>query len=304
MIFSQLVRALTWGITPLYGGGDAPQATTTVNQLYSPEEAARRTALMTAAEQLYNRQKGTWASMMQPGAMSPETQQAQQMISSAATGPGQQAATAAGGALRLGLSGDLLDPTKTPGFQRALSAAIDPITSAYMDPGGVFSRIRTNFMGGNSGGRGTREGVAADLAGSQYLKSIGDVSAGMSMDAYGKGLDFMKSSMAFAPNMYNLMMQPGISLGAVGQQKEAYTQAGQQWQAQAPWAEMAPWASMVTGFSNPSTVTQGTAPASRGPGAMGILGGAAMGAYIGSVVPGIGTAVGAGAGALLGLLGS
>lgn len=298
----------------LYGGGGGqPQSTTTVQQNYSPEEAARRVQVMDRAQEIYTQQQPLWASMINPAARpvgpSAETTQAQSMITQAATGPGAQMGQQAASALNFGLSGQALDPNSVPGYQGALNAAIRPVTQAFTDPGGVLGKIRGNFVGGNSGGRGTRENIAEGIAGREYLSTVGDISSRMSLDQYGKGLDFMKSSMAFAPNMYNLLMQPGISVGAVGGQKEAYAQqqedilaSDRAWQLQAPWAGLQPYASMVTGMANPSTVSTSMGPASRGPGAMGVLGGAAMGASIGAMagMP----MVGAGVGALIGLLGS
>lgn len=290
------------------GGGGGPQSTTTVQQNYSPEEAARRTQVMDEAQRIYTQQQPLWSSMMNPAARpvgpSAETTQAQNLISSAATGPGQQMGAQAANALNFGLSGQALDPNSAPGYQGALKAALRPVDNAFTDPGGVLSKIRGNFTAGNSGGRGTRESIAEGIAGREYLNTVGDVSSNMALQQYGQGLDFMKSSMAFAPNMYNLLMQPGISLGAVGAQKEAFAQQGEDvlasdraWQLQAPWAGLQPYASMVTGMSNPMTTSNTSGAVARGNPAMGALGGAAMGMSIGGPW-------GAAAGALIGLLGS
>lgn len=300
----------------LYLGGDPPapaQSTTTVQQSYSPEEQAARSKVMGAAESIYNTQQPLWSTITNPAAdpvgASASTLQAQQMVLDAAQGSGQTMANNASGALNFGLSGAVLNPLSNPGLQANIDSATRRIGETYTDPGGVLSRIRGNFTAGNSGGSGTREGIAGGLAARSYLNTVGDTTASMTSDAYNKGLDYMKSSMAFAPNMYNLMMQPGLSVGAVGAQQEAYAQAQANanasdtaWQLSAPWAGLQPYANTVLGFSNPSTTTTGTAPVSGGSG-MGLLGGAMMGAQMGSMIPGIGTGVGAGAGALLSLLG-
>lgn len=254
-----------------FWGGDPPQAqsNTTVTQNYSPEEAARRAALMGTAESTYNAQKGGYASVVQPSAA---TTQAQNMALNTASGPGTTLANNNLNALNFGLSGAALDPNNAPGYSGALDSSLRRVDHAYTDPGGVLSQIRGGFTGGNSGGTGTREGIAGGIAGREYLNTVGDVSSKMALDQYGKGLDFMKSSMAMAPSGYNLMMQPSMTTGAVGSQQEAYKQA----QYNAPWAELQPYANMVQGFSNPSTTTSGRAPVSSVDPTMQMLGSAAM----------------------------
>lgn len=290
-------------------GGGGSNTTTSTKVEYSPEEEARRKKVFDAADQAYGTAKDSYANIMNPtGAPvgpSGATNQAQQMISGYAQGQGSQLATSAGNAANFGLSGAVLDPNQNPGFQGSLNTALRKVDEKYTDAGGVLSQIRNNFSASAPGGQSSREGIAMGLAGKSYLNTVGDVTSTMTSDAYGKGLDYMKSSMAFAPNMYNLGVQPGISMGAVGQQQEAYTQAqndytaqGQMWNANKDWAALQPYTSLITGAS--SAGSSATGPAPKGPGAMGVLGGAAMGAYIGSVVPGIGTAIGAAAGAILG----
>ena len=68
----------------------------------------------------------------------------------------------------------------------------------------------------------------------------------------------------------------------------------------APYQAIQNYMGLIGGGGGYGTQTQ-TGPGGQGSSPiMGGLGGAATGAYMGSVVPGIGTAVGAGAGALLG----
>lgn len=307
------MRALLQSLFTFWGGGSAPSSSTTVQQNYSPEEAAIRKQLFDSAKGIYDKNKGAYASIVNPAPKpvgpSANTSQGQQMVLNAAQGAGTQVANSAANALNMGLSGDVLKADANPALQGQIDAAKAGVGHSYTDPGGVLSKIRTNFTYGNSGGSGSREGIAGGIAGREYLNTVGNVESSMRSAAYGQGLDYMKSSMAFAPNMYNLMMQPGLSTAAVGAQQEGYQAAqnqydaaGTSWNLNKDWAALGPYASMVTGMANPSTTssTQGAAP--QGPGAMGVLGGAAMGAYLGSVVPGIGTAVGAGAGALMGLM--
>lgn len=300
-------------------GGDPPapaSSTTTTQQVFSPEETAARKQVMDAAAGIYGQQQPLWASMVNPAAKpvgaSADTLQAQQMVKGAATGPGQTMATNAASAANFGLSGDVLNPESNPGLQGSIDSALRRVSNTYTDPGGVLSQIRGNFTAGNSGGSGTREGIASGIAGRNYLNTVGDVTSTMTSDAYNKGLDYMKSAMAFSPNSYNLMMQPGLSVGAVGTQQEQYAQAQANatagdtaWQLQAPWAGLQPYASTVLGFSNPGMTATGTSQMSSGSGGMGLLGGAMMGAQMGNMIApgGSGAMIGAGAGALLRILG-
>lgn len=291
------------------GGGEAPPpqtSTTTVQQNYSPEEIARRTQVFDAAQGIYGRTQGSYSSIVNPApapvGASANTVEGQQRVLAAAQGPGQQLANNMGGATNFGLTGQVLDPGMNPGLNAAMDTAVRRVGTAYTDPGGVMSKIRGNFIGGNSGGTGTREGIAGGIAGREYLNTVGDVTGKMAFDNYKEGLDFMKASMAIAPQSYNMGLQPGVSTAAVGAQQEAYQQAqsnydaaGKQWALNKEWAALAPYASVVTGMSNPSTTTSGSYGGGQSPGGMGILGGAMAGAQMGSMFgsPLIGAGVGA-----------
>lgn len=310
---NKIQRFLIESLFTLWGGGDSPPpatSTTSTTMNFSPEESARRVKVFDAADALYN--KDAYSSILNPIAApvqpSADTIAGQNMVRNAATGPGQVVADAAGGALNFGLSGAALDPNTNPGFQASLNTAIRRTGQEFTDPNGVMSKIRGNFTAGNSGGSGTREGIAAGIAGREYLNTVGDISGRMASDAYGKGLDLMKSSMAFAPNAYNLMMQPGMTVGAVGAQKEAYDQTKAQydvstdmWNANKGWSALAPYAQIVTGMSNPTSTTTATAPMGRSSGGMGLMGGAMMGAQMGGMFGS--PMLGAGAGAIAGLFG-
>lgn len=295
------------GMFTLYGGGDAPApqtSTTTVQNTYSPEETARRNKVFDAAERAY---AGTnYSSIMnpmpKPVGPSADTLTAQNMVREAALGSGLNLAKAGMNATQFGLSGDVLKPGSNPGLQASIDSATRKIGEQYTAPGGVISNIRSNFMNSSPSGQSSREAIAMGLAGRSYLNTIGDVTASMTSDAYNRGLDYMKSSMAFSPQMYNLLMQPGLSVGAVGTQTEgyqaaenAYNAGSDLWNVNKQWAALGPYASIVTGMSNPSSVTTASAPGPQSPGAMGVLGGALAGAQMGSYfgMPMAGAGVGA-----------
>lgn len=284
---------------PVFNGGDPPSNTssTTVNQLYSPEEAARRAKVMSEAEKIYGQTQGTYSSMLYPGAKPVGLD----FLRNFATGPGQQTAGAAQNALNFGLSGAVLNPASNPGLQATIDTATRKVGEAYTDPGGVFSNIRTAASQAGEGGASSRQGIAEGIAGRGYLNTIGDVTGQLTSQAYGQGLDFMKSSMAFAPQTYNLMMQPAATLQGTAQAEEDFAAAQRGWGINAPWMGLQNYANIVFGGANPSTQTTSSGTGARS-GPMQLLGGAASGAAIGSMIPGIGTGIGAAAGLLLGLL--
>lgn len=305
------IRGLT-GPRCLGGGSPPPQQTTsTVQYTYSPAEEAARRKLFSEGERIYTANQGRMPAGY-PGAapvgFSAENIQAQEHLKNAAMGPGAALANKSAQALNFGL-GDVLHPDSNPALQASIQGAQRRVGEAFSAPQGPMAGLRQNFMTGNSGGSGTREGIGAGLAARSYLNTIGDINSNMSSAGYGQGLDMMKSSMAFAPNMYNLMMQPGMTMAAVGTQKEgqlaAEAEYGAQqrtWEFDAPWRALSPYASLVTGLSNPSTTTTGTGPAAQA-NRMAPLGMAMQGAAMGTaIMPGWGTAIGAGAGLLMGMM--
>lgn len=297
-----------------YSGGDSPPpatSTTTVQQQFSPEEAAARAKVQAEAERIYNTTNPSLSSSAYPGAapanFSADTVNAQNKLRAFANGKGQTIANEAGDALQFGLK-DVLNPTSSPGFQASLDSATRRVGEAYTDPNGVLGQIRGNFTSGDSGGSGTREGIANGLAGRSYLNTIGDVTGKMTSDAYTAGLDTFSKTLAFAPNAYNLETQPAITEAAIGQQSEGQQQAildylsqQKQWGLSAPWLGLGNYANVVYGGSNPTSVTSGVASTGSANKAS-PFGGALAGAAIGSsIMPGIGTGVGAGAGLLMSL---
>lgn len=284
-----------------FGGGDPPAQTTTtqVNQLYSPEEAALRAKAMREAERIYGITSANLPNLT-PGGPSAETQASQAMLKNFASGTGADLASQMAAATKFGMS-DVLNPASNPALQSTINTATRYIENQYTDPGGVLSQIRGQFTGGNSGGSGSREGIAGGLAARSYLDTVGDVTGKITSDAYNKGLDVFSRTMALAPQNQQLMLQPALMTGAVGQQKEAYDERARSWEANSPWIALGPYANIVTGMANPSTQTTSTVPGAQA-NPMAPLGMAMMGASLGSaIMPGMGTAVGAGAGLLLSL---
>jgi len=281
------------------GGGKAPSSTTTTNQLYSPEEAARRAKVMAEAERIYGGINP--ANLTAPG-MSPDTQASQNMMRNlAAQNPMAGIGEMLQGSMEAGLNANQ-DPTNTPGFQSTLNTATRKVDEAYMGPRGPFAGIRQASQTQNSGGSGTREGIAMGMAGRDYLNTIGDVTGKLTSDAYKFGTDTSLKTMAMAPQTMQGIMSaegtPAAITGAIGQQNEAYENQARQWELSAPWAALGPYANIVGGMSEGGTTTTSTGSAPQA-NPMAPLGYAAMGASIGASAGPYGAAAGAAAGLIM-----
>lgn len=283
-------------------GGDPPAQTssTTVNQLYSPEEAARRARLMQEAEGIYANTKGL-AQGLAPGGPSADTLRAQEMLRGLATGPESPFTSmiqGLQGATEFGLNA-AQNPTGTPGFQDVLNTTTRKVTESFEGPSGPFAQIRSGFTGSSSGGSGTREGIAMGMAGRDYLNTIGDVTGQLTQGAYNKGLDTMSRTMAMTPQTLSSMMMPSGLIGGIGQQTEAYDEADRMWQLNAPWMALQPYSNAVMGMGSPGTQSTSTQPGPQG-NPMAPIGSAMMGGSLAAMM-GFNPIVGAGAGLMLSL---
>lgn len=280
------------------GGGSPPSQTTStqVNQLYSPEEAARRAAVMSEAERIYQQARGQVGNAA-PVGPSADTLQSQNLARSVANNnPLAAFVPQLQQGMQFGMS-DVLDPTKSPGFNATLDTALRRVGTSYTDPGGVFSNIRSGFTGNNTAGSGTREGIAMGMAGREYLNTVGDVTGKLTSDAYTKGLDVFSRTMALAPQtagaIQGASMLPSNIIGGIGQQNEAYQEQERQWNLQSPWAAFGPYAQTVMAGSGPSgTTSSSTMPAPQQNQAMTSAGMAMMGAAMFPAHPFLGAGAG------------
>lgn len=198
------------------------------------------------------------------------------------------------------------DVNNNPNLQNAINAAIQPTIRQFTDAGGELSQIRSAAMLNGGQGNSTRQGVAEGIALDRLQQNTLGIGAQMAQAAYGQGLEATARGVALSPTANQAFLQPGTTLDAVGQERRALEQqfiddAVQRWNyaQQIPDANLARYQSLINGGFGGTSITDGSAPKAN-PVLTG-LGGAAMGAYIGSTVPGIGTAVGAGVGLLAGL---
>jgi len=230
-------------------------------------------------------------------------------------------------------SGELLNPNSNP----ALRAHMDSAVSSAAQPlyQGLTESILPNIRGSavTTGYGGSRQGIAEGLAagrtaqevgrqGQGIVTSLADAGYGRGLDAMGKalgltsqvqgaqtaGADAMKTAAGLAGEQVN----PALWTSGVGDVRQALSQAQLQEQTdrfnyaqQLPLLMGKELASLVGGIPGAGSTVTGTGPPAARPNAiMSGLGGAAAGAQIGSVIPGLGTGIGALLGGGLGLVGS
>jgi|SRR5687768_2007647 len=284
--------------------------TTTTQQTFSPEETAARNKLFAAGSTAFDQQQAALQGTSNPGAVpvgpSAATTQAQGMLTNYATGAGASAADGMANAVNYGLTG-AMDVNNNPHLQGAIDAATRGITRNYTDPNGVLANIRSGAIQ-NGGYGGTRQGLGEGIAAGRYATEIGDVASSMASSAYDKGQDTFARTLGLAPGAMQAGLMPAQALSAVGAQQEGYAQmledylaAGRAFELNKPFSSVANYANLINGIQAPGTTATNDVGNTGGSKAMGMLGGAAQGAMMGSVFPGIGTAVGAGLGVLAGL---
>lgn len=137
-----------------------------------------------------------------------------------ATGQGQRIARDAGRSLDFGLNA--MDSRNNPYLRDYIRAATRPI---YEDlDRRLIPQTREQAQVGGAYG-GTRQGIAEGLAIQGAQQRAADVGATLAEQAYQKGLDTYSNTLAQAPSIYNLGLQPGQTLQTVGAQRRAFEQA-------------------------------------------------------------------------------
>lgn len=282
-------------------------STKSVTQNYSPEEAARRAALMKEAERMYagGQLNSTWSNAA-PVGFSGLTQAAQGQYVGAA-GTQQAQANTANNSLNWALN-SAIDVQNNPYLDRAIEAATRPQQVAMTQ--GLQQISSAAQQQGAYGG--ARQGITESLGLQKGLQAIGDTSAQMGSEAYGQGLDMMKAGLTLAPQIQAMQTTPGTTLSAVGNQQETlaqaladYNAAENAWNQDTAGRALERYGNIVYsgGGSQSSSTAQGGSNK-----VVGALGGAATGAALASTMYGSMAAAGpAGwgmmaAGALLGFM--
>jgi hypothetical protein len=263
MVLARLRAGCRDPFTPIYcnSGGSS----TSTQQNYSPEEAARRTQVMDEATRIYNATAGAAQNSPYPGTQpvpfSPDSITAQNYSRDYALGPAVQQAANMNNAVQFGLY-DVLFPQTNPALQSSIDAAIRPITQSYTDTGGVMSQIRDSAQGAGQFGS-SRQGVAEGIAAGRYANAIGDTSSKMANENYQKGLDTFSRTLAFAPQALQSGLMPANILSGIGAQNEQQAQQIQDylanarmWDYNAPWTPLQNYANIVFGGANPTSTSQ------------------------------------------------
>lgn len=117
------------------------------------------------------------------------------------------------------------DVGSNPYLQSAIKAAMNPVMDQFMGVGGPMEQIRSSFTARNSGGSGTREGVAAGIAQNQLGRTLSDMSSRMTMDAYQQAQQQALQTMGMMPQFLQMQMMPGQLMGQVGGMQDQYAQS-------------------------------------------------------------------------------
>lgn len=208
---------------------------------------------------------------------------------------GRTGANAAYGGALGGALGDLYTGIMAPGVEAAQNRRLQ----ASGQLAGIDQADRDAAMQGY--------GQAGAFASDDFGRRL--TGAGMANDMFSQSNADARGAAAMLPGLYDYGQQPGQTMLGVG---GAYEQLQQQqidadrerfdFGQNAQWNNLSRFAAMMNGLPDFSSQTQTTSGPGRSRG-MGLLGGAASGASMGSAFGPWGTAIGGGIGGLMGLFG-
>ena len=198
--------------------------------------------------------------------------------------------------------GPIMDVGNNPYVQGAAKASIDPVFQELYRT--TLPSIGSEALVNNAYG-GSRQQLAQGLAVGEATREGLNSTRQLYNDAYDTGVNNYIKALALAPQTLSAMNVPGLTLDAVGQQKQAYQQAlkdeaARQWDfyQQAPWDQLGNFSNMIQGFYGGSSTGISVADLPQASPALGAAGGA-MAGYSMTNSP-----YGAAIGAFIGLLAS
>jgi len=209
-------------------------------------------------------------------------------------------------ATQFGLT-DVMDVSRNPYLSNAIDAAVRPITQDYLDPNGVFGRLRGEAVQQGGYGTSSRQALSEGIAAGRYAQTIGDTAAGMANQGYQSGLDTFSRVLGLTPQTMQAMQSPVNLLSAVGAQRENLAQLQEDynanarlWDMNAEWTPLQNWANIVfgAGSGGSTSSSQGGTP-QRNP-IVGAIGGAASGYALATAAKMGNPIIGAVGGAILG----
>lgn len=187
------------------------------------------------------------------------------------------------------LNPDILSPESNPALEATINAAINPIQQQLFTE--TLPLIGTSSeMSGQYGG--TTQGIAEGLAAQGAQQAAVNVAAPIANAGYQSGLDAMTKALALNPQTAAALTLPATSVGAVGDVRQAMSQAQLSEKAYtdvynqiAPFLaaqEVAALAAGIPGGGTEATTTGGTATSNPITGA---LGGLSLAAGLGASSP-------------------
>lgn len=203
------------------------------------------------------------------------------------------------------LMSNLWDPANNVGLNSAIDAAVRPITENYQQV--VQPGIRDEMQAAGQQFGGSRRGVAEVNSGNSYLRNVGDTAATVAQNEYGANLDAYTKALGLLPQTQAAQTAGAVTTSGVGdvQQNQAQQNinanvAGYNYDQLAPFLQSQELVSLLSGIPGGGVTSVGSTAQPNT--ATSVLGGAAAGASLGSLLGPVGGAGGAGLGALLALL--
>lgn len=250
-----------------FGGGGSSGGTTTTTQELAPEQKELLSLVIPEARKIMQSPPELFPRSAIAG-FNPLQQQGQQATVNAAQGSLTDIAGQGANAFQF-LTGDVLDPSKNPGIQGSIDAAVRPLTREYTQS--VLPGIRGEAITAGGYG-GSRQGIAEGLAAQGYQTAVGDTTSNIVSRAYDTGLDAYTRGLALAPTVAQMQLQPGVVLEGVGAQQQSLEQAQLSEEAQRylseqvlPFSVAQDVAALAFGIGGGKSVSQSNASGSASP---------------------------------------
>jgi len=198
---------------------------------------------------------------------------------------GNTPAQAAGGMLNKTLQGDYLGGAN-PYLDQVFATSAQNVTDQFNR--NILPSIKT--AGVQSGMYdSSRQGIAEGLAAGEAQKNLAQLSANIYAPAYESERGRQIQAATLAPSLSNWDAQQLLGLGGIEQdmmqrELDAMQQYWNEYQ-QAPWSRLGSYTTNVMGMGTPGGTTSTTQAGAGGFSPTGMLGGAALGAGIGGMLP-------------------
>lgn len=157
------------------------------------------------------------------------------------------------------------DVANNPYLASAIQAAQQPVIQNFSSVGGPLAQIRGHYTGANSGGSGTREGIAEGIAMRGLGQTLANQSAEMTMQAYTQAQQNALQAAGLMPGAVQSAAYPAQLLAGVGADQQAYQQQlinaemeRHNWNQNLPWLNLNNYQQMIQGNYGGTSHTGGT----------------------------------------------